>query len=181
MSREIATLAGGCFWCTEALYKRLKGVISVEPGYSGGNTENPTYDEVCTGKTGHAEAIQIEFDPAFLSYADILEVFWHTHNPTTLDRQGHDIGTQYRSVIFYHNEKQKEAAEITKDALEKSKIYPNPVVTEIVSFNKFYKAEAYHKDHYDKNKDKPYCDMVITPKINKLLSNYSNLVKDTYK
>lgn len=178
---ETATLAGGCFWCTEAIFKRLKGVVSVMPGYSGGQKTNPSYEEVCSGTTGHAEAIQIEFDPTIISFDKILEVFWHLHDPTTPNQQGNDIGTQYRSAIFYHSEKQKEIAEKIKRNIEDSKIYTNPVITEIVPFTNFYKAENYHKDYYDKNKSASYCQVIIDPKIQKLMSNYKKEVKDEYK
>jgi len=178
---EIATFAGGCFWCTEAIFKRLKGVISVTPGYSGGSKENPTYKEVCEGTTGHAEATQIEFDPAIIPYEKLLEIFWHTHNPTTLNRQGNDIGTQYRSSVFYHDERQKEKAEALKKETEDSKLFEDPIVTEIVPFKNFYTAEDYHKNYYDKNKEAPYCNFVIDPKIQKLLKEYSGNVKEEYK
>jgi peptide-methionine (S)-S-oxide reductase len=178
---EIATLAGGCFWCTEAIFKRLKGVISVKPGYSGGEKENPTYEEVCTGKTGHAESIQIEFDSNLITFDKILDVFWHTHDPTTLNQQGNDMGTQYRSAIFYHDEKQKVVAQNSKTSLEKEDVYKDPIVTEIVPFNKFYEAENYHKDYFDRNKEYPYCNFVITPKIQKLLQKYGDQVKEEYK
>lgn len=180
-NRETATLAGGCFWCTEAIFKRLKGVISVRPGYAGGTIENPTYEQVCTGTTGHAEAIQILFDPEQIPFEKILEVFWHTHNPTTLNQQGNDIGTQYRSSVFYHNEKQKDIAEKTMQQIEKDTLYPDPIVTEIVPFTTFYEAENYHKDYFDNNREKGYCSIVIDPKIHKLLKEYSNDVKDEYK
>lgn len=179
--KEIATLAGGCFWCTEAIFTRLKGVISVMPGYTGGNVENPTYEDVCTGTTGHAEAIQIEFDPSLIPFEKLLDIFWHTHNPTTLNRQGNDIGTQYRSSIFYSDEKQKEVAEKSKAELEIEGVYKDPVVTEIVPFTNFYVAENYHKDYYERNKGKSYCNFVIDPKIHKLLKDYANDVKDEYK
>lgn len=178
---ETATLAGGCFWCTEAIFKRLKGVKSVMPGYAGGNVENPTYNEVCDGRTGHAEAIQIEFDPEVTLYEKLLEIFWHLHDPTTRNRQENDLGPQYRSVVFYHNEKQKESAEKVKAELEKSGVYRNPVVTEIVPFTNFYKAEAYHKDYFDRNQEAPYCSVIIDPKIRKLMKEYGNEVKEEYK
>jgi len=178
---ETATLAGGCFWCTEAIFKRLKGVHSVLPGYSGGKRENPTYEQVCSGATGHAEAIQIEFDPTLIPFEKLLDIFWHTHNPTTLNQQGNDIGTQYRSSIFYHSEKQKEIAKKSEEALEKEKLYPDPIVTEIVPFEKFYEAENYHKDYFDKNQNQSYCNFVIDPKIHKLLKEYGNDVKEEYK
>jgi peptide-methionine (S)-S-oxide reductase len=178
---ELATFAGGCFWCTEAIFKRLKGVISVTPGYSGGTTENPSYEQVSMGNTGHAEATQIEFDPEIIPYEKLLEIFWHTHNPTTLNRQGNDVGTQYRSVIFYHDDIQKEIAEKSKAEIEEEHLYPDPVVTEIVPFEKFYEAESYHKDYYDRNSSAPYCNFVIDAKIRKLLSEYKSDVKDEYQ
>ena len=178
---ETATLAGGCFWCTEALFTRLKGVISVMPGYAGGNTDNPTYEEIGSGTTGHAEAIQIEFDPSVIPYEKLLDVFWHTHNPTTLNQQGNDIGPQYRSSIFYHDEKQKEIAEKSKQDLEKEGLYKDPVVTEIVPFTNFFVAEDYHKKYYEINQGKPYCNIVIDPKIHKLLKEYASDVKEEYK
>ena len=181
MNTQIATFANGCFWCTEAIFKRLKGIISVKPGYSGGNVENPSYEQVCKGKTGHAESIQIEFDPKIIPFEKILEVFWHTHDPTTLNQQGNDMGTQYRSAIFYHDEKQKEEAEKSKQELEKEKVYKDPIVTQIFPFTNFYEAENYHKDYFDRNKDYPYCRFVIDPKIQKLLEKYRKDVKEEYK
>ena len=172
MKNEIATLANGCFWCSEAIFARLRGVKSVVPGYSGGSVENPTYDEVCTGNTGHAEAAQIEFDPSVVSFEKMLDVFWHTHDPTTLNRQGNDIGTQYRSVIFYHDQRQREVAEKSKMELEQKGIYKDPIVTEITPFEKFYVAEDYHKKYYQLHREAPYCRFVIDPKINKLLIQY---------
>jgi peptide-methionine (S)-S-oxide reductase len=176
---EKATLAGGCFWCTEAIFKRLKGVISVMPGYAGGEKPNPSYEEVCSGTTGHAEAIQIEFDPSAISYDKILEVFWHLHDPTTPNQQGNDIGTQYRSAIFYNSAKQKEIAEKIKKNIEESGVYKN-IVTEIVPFTNFYKAENYHQNYYDKNKSASYCQIVIDPKIQKLMTNFKKDVKEEY-
>lgn len=178
---ETATLANGCFWCTEAIFKRLKGVLSVIPGYSGGERENPSYEQVSTGATGHAEAIQITFDPSIISFDKILEIFWHTHNPTTLNQQGNDVGTQYRSAIFYHDEKQKEIAEKSKESFATSGTYKDPIVTEIVPFKAFYEAENYHKDYYEHNKNKPYCTFVISPKVSKLLKEFSSDVKEEYK
>lgn len=172
---EIATLAGGCFWCTEALFKNLKGVKSVMPGYSGGNIENPTYEEVSTGTTGHAETIQIEFDSKIIAFKDILYVFFKTHDPTTLNRQGADIGTQYRSAIFYHDEKQKDLANKLIKDLQKD--YDSPIVTEITPFSNFYIAEDYHKNYYETHKNTAYCRLVIDPKINKLKENFSKLLK----
>jgi peptide-methionine (S)-S-oxide reductase len=174
---EIATLANGCFWCSEAIFSRLKGVKSVLPGYSGGRVENPSYDDVCTGRTGHAEAAQIEFDPAVISFEKLLDVFWHTHDPTTLNRQGNDVGTQYRSAIFYHNDEQREVAVNSKRELERKGMYRDPIVTEIVPFKKFYIAEDYHKKYYDQHQDAPYCRYVIDPKIHKLLDRYEKDVK----
>ena len=178
---EIATLANGCFWCTEAIFKRLKGVISVNSGYAGGRIENPSYEQVCEGTTGHVESLQIEFDPKIISFDKILEVFWHTHDPTTLNRQGNDVGTQYKSAIFYHNEKQKQEALKSKENLEKEGYYKDPIVTEITPFTNFYKAESYHKDYYDRNKEYPYCKFIIDPKIKKLMEKYSDDVKEEYK
>ena len=181
MALSTATVANGCFWCTEAIFKRLKGVFSVEPGYTGGTVENPTYDQVSSGTTGHAEAIQIEFDPTILPYEKLLDIFFHTHNPTTLNQQGNDVGTQYRSAIFYHDEEQKEKAEEVKHELEESHFYKDPIVTEIIPFKTFYNAEDYHKDYYAKHSDAPYCTFVIDPKLHKLLEEYSENVKEEYK
>lgn len=161
MNLETATLAGGCFWCTETIFKRLKGVESVVSGYSGGSTKNPTYEEVSEGSTGHAEAIQIKFDPKILPFEKLLYVFFKTHDPTTLNQQGADIGTQYRSAIFYHSENQKLSAEKAKSQIRSA-------VTEITKFDSFYSAEDYHKDFYDKNPGNTYCRLVIDPKIQKL-------------
>jgi len=163
---EIATFGGGCFWCMEAVYVRLPGVISVTSGYSGGKTENPSYRQVCNGDTGHAEVTQIAFDPAKISYDKLLTVFWQAHDPTTLNRQGADEGTQYRSVIFYHDEKQKLLAEKSKQAAQPN--FKSPIVTEIAPFKKFYVAEDYHQGYYESHKDAPYCQVVITPKLKKL-------------
>jgi peptide-methionine (S)-S-oxide reductase len=174
MTTQIATLANGCFWCSEAIFKRLKGVKSVLPGYSGGIIENPSYEQVCTGKTGHAESIQIEFDAIVIPYEKILDVFWHTHDPTTLNRQGNDVGTQYRSAIFYHDQKQKEIAEKSIRGLEKANVYKNSIVTEITPFKNFYVAEDYHKNYYENHQDAPYCRVVINPKVRKLIQRYGN-------
>ena len=178
---EKATLAGGCFWCTEAIFKRLKGVTSVIPGYTGGTFENPTYKQVCDGSTGHAEAIQITFDPKIISYKTLLDVFWHTHNPTTINQQGADIGTQYRSAIFCHNYKQKEEALQSKKEAQESEVYIEPIVTEIVPFIHFYEAEEYHKNYYNANKNNPYCAFVIDPKIQKLLKEFKKKIKKEYQ
>ena len=165
---EIATLGGGCFWCVEAVYQRVKGVLSVKPGYAGGHTQNPTYKEICTGKTGHAEVAQINFDTNIITYEQILNVFWQSHDPTTLDRQGNDVGTQYRSVIFFHNKEQKEIAEKSKKYADNSEYWKNPIVTEITKLNNYSDAEDYHDNYYDNNPNQPYCLFVIRPKLNKL-------------
>ena len=164
---ELATLGGGCFWCTEAVFQQLKGVIKVVSGYSGGTVENPTYDQVLTGDTGHAEVIQLEFDPSVISYEEILEVFFETHDPTTLNRQGNDVGSQYRSVIFYHSEEQKLIAEQTKTNLDSSGKWKNPIVTQIIQFSKFYEAEEYHQNYFKRNPNQSYCRFVIRPKLDK--------------
>lgn len=164
-NHEIATLAGGCFWCTEAIFLRLRGVLSVLPGYSGGSIINPTYDEVCTGNTGHAEAIQLKFDPGQITFGEILDVFWHTHDPTTINRQGNDSGTQYRSAIFYHSKSQMEIALKSKADLEFKGEFDGRIVTEIVPFKNFYKADDYHINYFERNKNAPYCKLVIDPKI----------------
>lgn len=175
---DTATLAGGCFWCTEAIFNRLKGVISVVSGYAASQVANPSYKEVCTGRTGAAEAVQITYDPSVISYDTLLEIFWHTHEPTTLNRQGNDVGTQYRSAIFYSNDEQKQIALASKEALEKSGAYNKPIVTEIVPFTNFYPAEDYHKEYYDRNRSQGYCMFVIDPKVKKLLKEYKQVVKD---
>jgi peptide-methionine (S)-S-oxide reductase len=178
---ETATLANGCFWCSEAIFKRLKGVESVLPGYAGGTVKNPSYDEVCMENTGHAESIQVKFDPRIISFEKILNIFWHTHDPTTLNRQGNDIGTQYRSAIFFHDEKQKAIAEKSKKDIEQADLYKDPIVTEITPFKNFYIAEDYHKNYYDKHQEAPYCNFVIDPKIHKLLQQYRNDMKEEYQ
>lgn len=174
---EIATFGSGCFWCTEAIFERVKGIQKVISGYSGGTTDNPTYKEVCTGTTGHAECTQIYFDPSIITYDELLEIFWKTHDPTTLNRQGNDVGTQYRSVIFYHNEEQKQKAEYYKKKLEEEKIWGKPIVTEIVEFKKFYPAEDYHQNYYENNPYQGYCAFVITPKVEK----FEKIFKDKLK
>lgn len=169
---QTATLAGGCFWCTEAVFQRLKGVTSVVSGYTGGAVPNPTYEQVCSGRTGHAEAVVISFDESIVSYEDLLRVFFALHDPTTLDRQGADVGTQYRSAIYYHDDSQKAAAERIKAEVDSSGEYRDPVVTEITQAATFYPAEDYHLDFYNRNRDYPYCRAVIDPKIQKLLKSY---------
>jgi peptide methionine sulfoxide reductase msrA/msrB len=171
---ETITLAGGCFWCMEAVFEDLKGVEKVLSGYSGGVTENPTYKEVCSGNTQHAEAVQITFNPQIISVEELLEVFFTLHDPTTLNRQGADVGTQYRSAIFYHNEKQKQIAINAIAALNSNKAYDKPIVTEVTAFTKFYTAENYHQEYYELNKEEPYCRAVIQPKIEKLHKVFSN-------
>lgn len=200
---ETATLAGGCFWCTEAIFKRLKGVKSVTPGYSGGSLDNPTYEQVCSGTTGHAEAIKIKFDPKIIPYEKLLEVFFALHDTTTLNQQGNDFGTQYRSAIFYHDDNQKKSAQKVKERIEKS--HPeagrpldeshhkqslrssptlrgaglkNPIVTEITPFKNFYKAENYHQNYFDNNRTQPYCQLIIDPKIKKLYEEFGGIIKE---
>lgn len=171
---ETATLGGGCFWCVEAVYQNLKGVKRVISGYSGGMTENPTYSQICTGTTGHAEVVQISFDPAVISFAGILSVFWRTHDPTTLNRQGADVGSQYRSAIFYHDEEQKIIAKRSKQETEASKLWPAPLVTEIMPLTTFYQAEEYHQNYYLNNPYQPYCLMVINPKVKKFKKDFQD-------
>ncbi|MBN2275095.1 MAG: peptide-methionine (S)-S-oxide reductase MsrA [Bacteroidales bacterium] len=166
-SYDTATFGSGCYWCTEAIFQRLEGVISVESGFSGGHVKNPTYKEVCTGTTGHAEVCRITYNPSVIDYIELLEVFWKTHDPTTLNRQGNDVGTQYRSVIFYHNQRQKDIALEMKGKLSVAHIWEDPIVTEISPFEAFYKAQDYHQDYYNQNKSQAYCRFVITPKIEK--------------
>ncbi|WP_028298308.1 peptide-methionine (S)-S-oxide reductase MsrA [Olivibacter sitiensis] len=166
-----ATFGGGCFWCTEAIFKNLKGVSSVLPGYMGGTKENPTYKEVCTGLTGHAEVIQIEYDPQAISYQELLGVFFRTHNPTTLNRQGNDVGTQYRSAIFFHDEAQREEAEAFIKRLTDEQVYDDPIVTEITPASTFWEAEDYHHDYFANHPENPYCAAVIQPKVTKFLKS----------
>ena len=165
---QISTLGGGCFWCVEAVFQRIEGVISVKPGYAGGKTLNPTYKEICTGKTGHAEVAQITYDPKIVTFEQILDVFWLSHDPTTLNRQGNDVGTQYRSVIYYHNNDQKLKAIESKRKTNKSNLWKDEIVTEITALNNYTDAEDYHDNYYDNNKNQPYCVYVIKPKIDKL-------------
>ncbi len=176
---EKATFAGGCFWCTEAIFKRLKGVLVVESGYSGGQMDNPNYSRVSEGTTGHAEAVQVTFDPKLINFDDLLEVFWATHDPTTMNQQGNDIGTQYRSVIFYHDRVQKQKSEDSRKHHQEK--LENNIVTEIKRFEKFYKAEEYHQNYYDNNQSYPYCTFVIAPKVKKLLEKFGNKVKEEYR
>ena len=174
---ETATLAGGCFWCTEAIFKRIKGVNKVTSGYCGGKSDNPTYDEVSTGSTGHAEAIQLGFNHDMISYEKLVKIFFHLHDPTTLNQQGNDVGTQYRSAIFYHNDRQKKIAEKIKLKIESEKIYAAPIVTKIVPYQNFTKAEESHQNFYALNRTYPYCQLIIDPKIRKLLQLVPTLLK----
>ena len=172
-----ATFGNGCFWCTEAIFQQLKGVETVLPGYTGGSVKNPSYKEVCNGTTGHAEAIQITFDSNRISYRELLDVFFYTHDPTTLNRQGADVGTQYRSAIFYHNESQKKDAELIIAQLEAEDVYDNKIVTEITPFDVYYEAEDYHQNYYNNNKNQGYCRAVINPKLDKFVKKYSAKIK----
>lgn len=176
---ELATLAAGCFWCVEAVFGDLEGVEEVVSGYAGGTVPNPTYEQVCTGTTGHAEAVRIIFDPEVISYEEILTVFWKTHDPTTLNRQGADVGPQYRSVIFYHSDEQKRTAESSKREMDASGLYRNPIVTEIVPFTTFYEAGEFHREYYRRNPDQPYCRLVIDPKIEKFRRDFRFMLKRT--
>jgi len=176
-AKEVATLASGCFWCTEAVFSIVKGVGKVELGYSGGSVPNPTYEQVSTGATGHAEAVQVTFDPSVISFKEILKIFYATHDPTTLNRQGPDVGTQYRSVIFYHNAEQKATAENVIAELNEEGIWDAPIVTQVVPFKAFYVAETYHKDYYKKHPNQPYCQQVITPKLAKLQQSFLGKLK----
>jgi len=175
---ETATLAAGCFWCIEAVFSRLRGVEKVISGYSGGKVADPSYEEVCSGTSGHAEAVQITFDPEVIAFADLLEVFWRVHDPTTLNSQGADVGTQYRSAIFYHDKTQQQVAETSKREAEEAGLWPDPIVTEIVPFAGFYAAEAYHQDYYRQNPVQPYCRVVIGPKLKKLEKSCPELLKE---
>ena len=175
---QVATLGSGCFWCTEAVFERLNGVKKVVSGYAGGTVENPTYEEVCSGTTGHAEVTQITYDPKIISYDELLEVFWKTHDPTTLNRQGNDVGTQYRSVIFYHSEEQKQLAEKYKEELNKSGAWDRPIVTEISPLTNFFSAEGYHQDYYKNNPNQGYCAFVIAPKVEKFEKVFKDKLKN---
>ncbi len=175
--REIATLAGGCFWCLEAIFDDLKGVTNVVSGYSGGQTPNPSYEQVCTGRTGHAESVQVTFDPAVISYRELLEVFFTIHDPTTLNRQGADVGTQYRSAIYYHTPEQKAAAEEVMARLAAEKVWDRPIVTELKPFTAFYPAEEYHQEYFARNPYQPYCQVVIAPKVAKFRKHYLERLK----
>lgn len=174
---QLATFGSGCFWCTEAIFLNVDGVTKVESGYSGGKVKNPTYKEICSGLTGHAEVIQLTYDPSKISYDELLEIFWMTHDPTTLNRQGADEGTQYRSVIFYHNDEQKKLAQTYLKKLEQEKVFDSPIVTEISPLSVFYKAEDYHQNYYNLNSSAPYCSYVITPKLEKFKKVFKTKLK----
>jgi len=175
--KQVATLGGGCFWCMEAVFNELNGVDKVVSGYSGGSVANPTYEQVCTGRTGHTEVVQITFDPKIISYEEILRIFFTMHDPTTLNRQGNDVGTQYRSVIFYHNDEQRLIAQQVIEEINKARIYDQPIVTQVQSFKTFYKAEDYHQEYFKKNPVQPYCRVVIAPKVAKLRTRYLQKLK----
>ncbi len=177
MTNEIATLGGGCFWCTEAVFLEIEGVQKVVSGYSGGHLKNPTYQQVSSGRTGHAEVIQVTFDPDVISYREILEIFFTMHDPTQLNRQGADVGTQYRSVIFYHNQEQKETAEAFLDEMKETNIFNLPIVTQLEPFEAFYEAEEYHKDYYNRNKNQGYSRFVIEPKLEKVQKKFKEKLK----
>jgi peptide-methionine (S)-S-oxide reductase len=174
---QTATFGSGCFWCTEAVFLDVKGVKELASGYMGGRTKNPTYEDVCTGNTGHAEVIQLKYDATQVSYEDLLEIFWNTHDPTTLNRQGADVGTQYRSVVFYHSEDQKKTAEQYKKQLGSTGVFKNSIVTEIASASEFYKAEKYHQNYYALNSNQGYCQYVIRPKVEKFKKQFANKLK----
>jgi peptide-methionine (S)-S-oxide reductase len=169
---ETATLGGGCFWCADTIFRELQGVEKLESGYAGGRTANPTYRDVCSGMTGHAEVVQVTFDPSVLSFRDLLHVFFTVHDPTTADRQGADIGTQYRSIILYHSDEQRETAKQVIDELNREKVWDDPIVTQLVPFTTFYSAEKYHQDYYSQNPSQPYCQIVIAPKVAKFRKAY---------
>jgi len=174
---ETATFGAGCFWCVEAIFQDLKGIHSVISGYAGGHVENPSYTEVCNGETGHAEVAQIKFDPKIISFEELLYVFWTTHDPTTLNRQGADMGTQYRSAIFYHSNEQKKIAEKSKKETNKAQIYPDPIVTEIAPLTNYYEAEDYHQNYFNENPEAPYCQLVINPKVIKFKEKFADKLK----
>lgn len=174
---ETATLGGGCFWCTEAVFDALKGVEVVVSGYSGGHVENPSYQDVCTGSTGHAEVIRVRFDPEVITFKEVLQIFFATHDPTTLNRQGNDVGTQYRSVVFFHSEEQKKIAEQVIEEIDREDIYDDPIVTEVTEFSNFYAAEDYHQDYFENNPNQPYCTAVVAPKVAKFRKVFFDRLK----
>lgn len=175
--QALATFGAGCFWCTEAVFQRLKGVLNVKSGYTGGQTKNPTYEEVCSGTSGHAEVVQITYDPNLITFPELLEVFWKTHDPTTLNRQGNDEGSQYRSVIFYHDDLQRDQANTYKKKLNASGIWADPIVTEISSLQEFFPAENYHDDYFNRNGTQPYCAFVVAPKVQKFQQQFAKDLK----
>lgn len=177
MAENKATLAGGCYWCLEAVFEMLRGVEKVESGYAGGSTSNPSYKDVCTGNTGHAEVVHITFDPVVITFRELLEVFFATHDPTTLNRQGNDVGTQYRSAIFYHSPEQKREAEAVIAEVNAAKVWPDPIVTEVVPLAKFWKAEDYHQGYFQANPYQPYCSLVVNPKVAKARSKFAAKIK----
>lgn len=179
--RDVATLAAGCFWCVEAVFQALKGVERVVSGYTGGKVDNPSYEQVCTGATGHAEAVQITYDPAVITFADLLEVFWRVHDPTSLNRQGEDVGTQYRSAIFYRTDEQRRAAEQSKQEADASGNWNKPIMTEIAPFTRFYEAEGYHHDYFRLNPNQAYCRLVIDPKVQKFRKQYKDKLKENQR
>lgn len=176
---ETATFGAGCFWCVEAIYQRVTGVVAVESGYAGGNVDNPTYEQVVSGRTGHAEVARVTFDPEQISYEELLEVFWHTHDPTTLNRQGADMGTQYRSAIFYHNDEQKEIAERSMKKTDESDLWNDPIVTEITPLSKYSVAEDYHQNYFNNNPNAGYCSIVVAPKVQKFKKDFPHLLQDS--
>ena len=176
---EKAVFGGGCFWCTEAIFKRVKGVVSVTPGYAGGETPHPTYEQVCRGTTGHAEVTEVEYDPQVVSYADLLQVFWYAHDPTTLDRQGNDVGEQYRSIILYANEEQKKLAEASLKEADLSGMFRDPIVTRVEKLEAFFPAEDYHMDYFANNPNQPYCRAVISPKVQYFMRDHTDVLKES--
>jgi len=180
MALETATFGSGCFWCTESIFQRLNGVSRVESGYMGGEVENPTYKQVCNGNTGHAEVIQLDYDPEVISFEELLLIFFKTHDPTTLNRQGNDVGTQYRSVIFYHNQEQREKANLLIDGLTNQLVFDRPIVTEVSPVSKFYKAEDYHQNYFNLNSEQSYCAFVIQPKLEKFIKQFKEKLKPQY-
>jgi peptide-methionine (S)-S-oxide reductase len=174
---QLATFGAGCFWCVEAIFEQLNGVNKVVSGYSGGHVKNPAYKEVCNGTTGHAEVCQISYDPSVISFDELLEVFWQVHDPTTLNRQGNDVGTQYRSVVFYHNNEQRQKAELYKQKLDQSGAFENPIVTEISAYSTFFAAENYHQNYFNENGEQPYCQFVVRPKVEKFQKVFKDKLK----
>ncbi len=181
MKKETIVFGGGCFWCTEAVFKMMKGVVSVLPGYSGGKNPNPTYEQICSGNTGHAEVVKIEYNSDIVKFRDLLTIFFGSHDPTTLNRQGNDVGTQYRSVIFYTNNEQKKESEDFIKEINKSNKVGSPIVTEVQPLDKFYEAENYHKNYFENNQSNPYCEVIINPKLEKVQKRFANLLEENNK